>query len=185
MWKSQHWNVPESNTSIQTSVSNMSVSGRIQSVLPFSQFLEAAGHPCGGTTEVFLFEDPTQSGPSQSLSRSAGAVRAYGMALAASLTHRNSANVTLHIGSEGEGKTEVMIFAIWLRGRWMNYGWTHGGSQSRSRWWSTAGYPVRDACLPWSVAPSCYCHALAPQNDMSHPCGRCAPSRTVGRMHIP
>lgn len=88
----------------------MSVSSRIQSVLPFSQFLEAAEHPCGGTTEVFLFEDPTQSGPSRSLSRSAGAVRAYGMALAASLTHKNSANVTSHIGSEGEGKTEVMIF---------------------------------------------------------------------------
>lgn len=43
---------------------------------------------------MFPFEDPTQSGPSQSLSRSAGAAGACDMASAAGLTHKMSTSVT-------------------------------------------------------------------------------------------
>lgn len=60
---------------------------------------------------------------------------------------------------------------------------SYGGSQSRSRWWSTAVCPVRGACLPWSAALLCCCRALAPPSDKSHPCGRCALSRTVKAIH--
>lgn len=56
---------------------------------------------------------------------------------------------------------------------------SYGGCQSRSKLWSTAGCPVRDACPPWSAALLCCCRALAPLSDKSHPCGRCALSRTV------
>lgn len=55
------------------------------SQLPFSQHLEATEHPYVERAEVSPSEDPAPSGLSQSLSRSADAVAACGMASAASL----------------------------------------------------------------------------------------------------
>lgn len=65
----------------------------IQSELPFSQFREAGGRPCGGRAEAFPFEDPAPSGPSQSPSRSAGAAGACGTASVAGLTHKMHTSV--------------------------------------------------------------------------------------------
>lgn len=59
--------------------------GSRSSLLPFSRCPEVNGHPGEGTAEAFPFEDPTPSGPSQSLSRFAGAVMVCGMASAADL----------------------------------------------------------------------------------------------------
>lgn len=66
----------------------------------------------------------------------------------------------------------------------VDWGRTHGGSLSRSKWWSTAESPEKDACPPLSAAQLCCCRVLAPQSDRTRPSGIFAPFHTVEHKNI-
>lgn len=73
------------------------ISGLKRGGLPFSQYREAAERLSVERAEEFPSEDPTLSGPSLSLSRSAGAAGACGTASAAGLTRKRNAGVTAQL----------------------------------------------------------------------------------------